>query len=357
MGNGNRRRILLLSLLGVTLILATLLMFREPPETPPPGPRIGKAGQTTDVIPKAWRAQTTIPKRELARASHVLWQDVVWTERAARARLAIVDGSILNLGPETRLQILPQDRISNQSALVLTFGKIRAEVLEKSREGRRFQIRTPTAVIGVVGTEFYVDAAPETTRVICLKGEVRVRNRQVEVVGEEILTEGKKTEVAKEQPPAPQTTASPAEIAQALATTTAADYVPDITLPDRQGNQVNLRQRAGRALVINYWAVWAPPAIAQIPLLNSLYAEFRDQGVDFIGIAMDTGGWNAINQFEQRTPIDYLVLLDEGGRAQQAFGVRGIPLTIFVDREGRIIHKQRGRANRATLRRHIQPLL
>ncbi|MFQ5779045.1 MAG: FecR domain-containing protein, partial [Terriglobia bacterium] len=299
MGQGNRRRTVLIGLLGVALIVGTILMFREPPEgaAPASAPRVGKAGRTTDVIPRAWRAQSKAAERELARAAPVFWQDIVWTERAARARLAIVDGSILNLGPETRLRVLPQDKTSSHTSLILQFGKIRAKVLKKSKEGRALRIQTPTAVMGVIGTEFYVDASPETTTVICLEGQVSVRNRRGEVAGEETLSAGEKTEVRKVEPPTPKRKATAAEMAQAVAVTTTADYVPSVTLPDRRGNRVDLRPRPGRALVINYWATWNPSGISLIPVLNSLYAEFRGQGVDFIGVSMDVGGWNAIDQF------------------------------------------------------------
>ena len=366
MAEGNLRRIVLLSFLGVALVAAVWLLWPKPPAAPPPGPRVGKAGETTDVIPKAYRGQTETAGRQLAKATPVYWQDIVWTEKAARARLTIVDGSILNVGPDTRLQILPQEAASNQSLMVLKFGKIRAEVQQRSQESGPFQIQTPTAVIGVVGTEFYLDASPQTTSVICLKGQVKVRNRKAEIAGEQTLNAGEKTTVEQNQPPEAKSVASAAEIAQALGETSVAPPPPppaplgpglDLTLPNRQSAQVNLRRFSGRVLVINYFATWAAPAKAQIPTLNTLNAEFRNQGVEFIGIAMDSGGWPAVDQFMQTTPVDYRVFLDEGGRAEKLFGITGIPTTILVDGQGRILVKQTGLINADRLRPMIQSVL
>lgn len=366
MAEGNLRRTILVSLLGVALIAGVWLLWPKPPAAPAPGPRVGKAGETTDVIPKAYRGQSETAGRELAKATPVYWQDVVWTEKAARARLTIVDGSILNLGPETHLQVLPREATSNQSALVLKFGKIRAEVQQRSQGEGPFQIQTPTAVIGVVGTEFYLDASPQTTAVICLKGQVKVRNRKTEIAGEQTLNAGEKTSVQRDLAPEPKSVASADEIAQALGETSATPPPPpplgpglDLTLPDRRSTQVNLRRFSGRVLVINYFATWAPPAKAQIPILNTLNAEFRNRGVEFIGIAgfTDTGGWGTVDQFMQTTPIDFRVLLDEGGRAEKLFGITGVPTTILVDRQGRILPKQTGLINADRLRPMIESLL
>lgn len=367
MAERNLRRTALVSLLGVALIAAVWLLWPKPPAPPPPGPRVGKAGETTDVIPKAYRGQSEAAGRELAKATPVYWQDLVWTEKAARARLTIVDGSILNLGPDTHLQILPREATSNQSALVLKFGKIRAEVQQRSQGEGPFQIQTPTAVIGVVGTEFYLDVSPQTTAVICLKGQVKVRNRKTEIAGEQTLNAGEKTTVAQEQAPEPKSVASADEIAQALGATSVTPPPPppppplgpgiDLTLPDRRSTQINLRRFSGRVLVINYFATWAPPAKAQIPILNTLNAEFRNQGVEFIGIAMDSGGWGPVDQFMASTPINFRVLLDEGGRAQQKFGITAMPTTILADRQGRILVRQTGLIDADRLRPMIQSVV
>jgi len=351
------RRVLILMVVGAALAGAVFFYFsrQEPaPLVPPAGPRVGKAGQTTDVIPRAWRGETETAGRELARATSVFWQDWVWTERRGRARVAIVDGSILNLGPETRLKVLPQDERTSYSTVELNYGKVRAEV-KTAAPGRRFEIRTPTAVIGVVGTEFFIDATEQKTRVLCLEGQVAVRNQQAEVVGEVTLAAGEKTDVAAAAPPAPKARASQAEIEQARALTRSSGL--DITLTDRQGNRVNLRERVGRALVVNYWATWAPPALAQIPDLNRLAAEFRDQGVEFIGVAMDSGGWPAVATSERTTPLRFTVLLDEGNRAAPILGIQAIPTTLLVDAQGRVVARWQGRTAANLMRSQIQRLL
>jgi thiol-disulfide isomerase/thioredoxin len=181
---------------------------------------------------------------------------------------------------------------------------------------------------------------------------VAVRNQQAEVVGEVTLAAGEKTDVAAAAPPAPKAKASAAELEQARALTRASGL--DITLGDRQGNRVNLRERVGRVLVVNYWAAWAPPARSQLETLNRLAAEFGGDGVEFVAVAMDSGGWRAVDTFERSLPIRFLVLLDEGNRAAAVLGVQAIPTTLLVDWQGQIVRRWVGQVDAETLRRELR---
>lgn len=72
----------------------------------------------------------------------------------------------------------------------------------------------------------------------------------------------------------------------------------------------------------------------------------------------EAGGWSEVHKFEQEQPIDYLVLLDQDQKAAVAFGgLTGLPVTIFIDREGRIAHKHIGITDIDVLRGNIEELL
>jgi thiol-disulfide isomerase/thioredoxin len=113
---------------------------------------------------------------------------------------------------------------------------------------------------------------------------------------------------------------------------------PDITLADRDGKQRALSEWDGKPLVINFWATWCAPCRREIPMLNTLAREHRDQGVEVIGIAVDFR--DDVLQYLQKMPIDYTVLIGEqdGMDAARAFGMEtiGLPFTAFTDSAGRI---------------------
>jgi thiol-disulfide isomerase/thioredoxin len=113
---------------------------------------------------------------------------------------------------------------------------------------------------------------------------------------------------------------------------------PDITLADRDGKPRSLSEWDGKALIINFWATWCAPCRREIPILNALARENREQGLEVIGIAVDFR--EDVLQYLQKMPIDYTVLIGEqdGMDAARAFGMDtiGLPFTAFTDSRGRI---------------------
>jgi len=84
----------------------------------------------------------------------VFWNDLVTTLQDGRARIALDDGSILNVGSNSSLKIIQHDAATQRTELQLAYGRLRASAVRLARSGSSFQVRTPTAVAGVVGTSF-----------------------------------------------------------------------------------------------------------------------------------------------------------------------------------------------------------
>lgn len=134
--------------------------------------------------------------------------------------------------------------------------------------------------------------------------------------------------------------------------------LPDFTLGTREGGEVSLSSFEGKVLVLNFWATWCLPCKVEIPFFNKTYAQYRELGVEFVAISEDVGGWSDIDAFVQETPIDYSVFLDPGENAGQAVGgLPGLPVTVFVDRTGRMAYKHVGITDVDTLRTNIERLL
>lgn len=127
------------------------------------------AGQINALIPAATRnSQTAKVKEELN------WNDLLKTEKTGRVRAGLKDGSILSVGSDSELRIVQHDSVSQQTELEMDFGKVRSQVTKVTKASGKFEMKTPNAVIGVIGTDFYTSFEGNKTTVICYKGQVSV---------------------------------------------------------------------------------------------------------------------------------------------------------------------------------------
>jgi thiol-disulfide isomerase/thioredoxin len=135
--------------------------------------------------------------------------------------------------------------------------------------------------------------------------------------------------------PLPHPSRTPAESAVAPKTP---ERLPQISLPGLDGKTRSLSEWRGRPLVINFWATWCEPCRREVPLLRSLRHERAAEGLEVVGIAIDSP--DAVRQYVADQGIDYPVLIGEQGGfdAITAFGMDTVlPFSVFADRAGRIV--------------------
>jgi FecR protein len=130
------------------------------------------AGKITAVVPivDVVRGAQQVPA---STSQQVFWGDVINTGHLARARVALNDGSILNVGSDSNLTIAKHDATQQQTDLELNYGRVRARAVKIVKPDGHYEIRTPTGVAGVVGTDFEIQSDNDTTRVVVFEGKVR----------------------------------------------------------------------------------------------------------------------------------------------------------------------------------------
>jgi hypothetical protein len=161
-----------------------------------------RAGQVSAAIPaEKVRHVGQTAELPLQVRDAVAWEDLVTTERTGRVRIALEDGTFLNIGARSQMRIVKHDAARQQTQVELTLGRLRGEVVKLTKPGAEFQVKTQTAVIGVVGTVFVVQAAANYTRVWCMSGTVAVQNINGAVSGAATLHAGQATTVPRGLPP------------------------------------------------------------------------------------------------------------------------------------------------------------
>jgi ferric-dicitrate binding protein FerR (iron transport regulator) len=185
----------------------------------PAGPPTTDVGRVSRLLPKV-ELQRGRTKLVLKENDTVAEADKIKTEPRGRARIVLHDGSILNLGSGSQMEVKAAPQGSQVGQMLLTYGRIRASVVAAATASRSpFEIRTKTAVCGVLGTDFFVDTRGGWTHVINISdpasgSRVRVANVNPRVRGEVTLNPGEGTVVRSGKPPDhPHVMGEPARLA------------------------------------------------------------------------------------------------------------------------------------------------
>jgi peroxiredoxin len=109
----------------------------------------------------------------------------------------------------------------------------------------------------------------------------------------------------------------------------------DFTLRDLSGKRWTLKEMKGSVVLLNFWATWCPPCRKEMPDLDALYRQFKDQGLVILAISDEDAG--KVRPFIDQEKINYPILLDPGGAVGKRFEIAGIPKTFVYDRDGKIV--------------------
>ena len=109
----------------------------------------------------------------------------------------------------------------------------------------------------------------------------------------------------------------------------------DFTLTELNGKTWTLKELRGKVVVVNFWATWCPPCRKEMPDLETLYKQFKDQGLVILAISDEDG--SKVRPFVAEQKVTYPILLDPGRKVNELFQIEGIPKTFVYDRGGKLV--------------------
>ena len=132
---------------------------------------------------------------------------------------------------------------------------------------------------------------------------------------------------------------------------------PNFTLMLFSGDTLELSSLKGKIVMVDFWASWCPPCREEAPVLATIYAEYRQHGVEFIGVDIweqhRDDGVNYVAELGLVFPTG----IDQKGDITVNYGVTGIPEKIFIDVNGIIVGKYQGPIDETQLRATLNSLL
>ncbi len=130
---------------------------------------------------------------------------------------------------------------------------------------------------------------------------------------------------------------------------------PEFKLSLFQGGEVDLAEYRGKPIVINFWASWCVPCRQEAPILEGLWRSYREMDVQFIGVDIQDSEADSL-RYLREFGITYPNGLDADGRITVDYGVIGIPVTFFINRQGVVERRWVGAVSETRMTQWVREL-
>jgi peroxiredoxin len=140
---------------------------------------------------------------------------------------------------------------------------------------------------------------------------------------------------------------------------------PNFILTDAKGHTINLSTYKGKVVLLDFWATWCGGCKTEIPWFMEFDAKYKDRGLAVIGVSMDEDGWKSVKPFLAlekdpetggHTAMKYPVVIGSESLAKQ-YHLTSMPMTLLIDREGRIAVSHSGMVEKDDWESKIRSLL
>lgn len=133
--------------------------------------------------------------------------------------------------------------------------------------------------------------------------------------------------------------------------------LPGIALTDSNGAPVDLSAYKGRVVLLDFWATWCEGCKEEIPWFMEFQDKYNKTGLTVVGASLDDDGWKSVKPYLSEHKINYRIVIGTFESAKQ-FGVdKGMPVSVLIDRDGKMADVHPGMVDKDAFEREIQTLL
>jgi peroxiredoxin len=110
---------------------------------------------------------------------------------------------------------------------------------------------------------------------------------------------------------------------------------PDFALRSSAGSNLRLSEHRGQVVMINFWATWCGPCRQEMPRLDEIFARYQPAGFTLLGVNIDQDSAGA-QRLADELGVTFPLLFDDEQSVSRLYDVQAMPMTVMVDREGKV---------------------
>jgi len=131
---------------------------------------------------------------------------------------------------------------------------------------------------------------------------------------------------------------------------------PDFAVDDASDNPVKLSDFRGKVVLLNFWATWCGGCQVEIPWFIEFQNKYKDNGFAVIGVSLDADGWKSVKPYVKEKAVNYPIVIGSQEVAQ-LYRVTAMPVTLLIDRDGRIASSHFGVVSKSDYKAEVEMLL
>jgi cytochrome c biogenesis protein CcmG, thiol:disulfide interchange protein DsbE len=131
---------------------------------------------------------------------------------------------------------------------------------------------------------------------------------------------------------------------------------PEFARADLAGRSIDLKSYRGKVVLLNFWATWCAPCQIELPKFDAWQKKYGAQGLQVVAVSMDDGD-APVRRTVRRLHLDFPVVMGDAKLGDEYGGVLGLPVTLLIDREGRVVAKLKGETDLTALELKVKQLL
>jgi cytochrome c biogenesis protein CcmG/thiol:disulfide interchange protein DsbE len=120
---------------------------------------------------------------------------------------------------------------------------------------------------------------------------------------------------------------------------------PNFTFPGLDGKMVSLADYRRQVVLVNIWATWCPPCVDEMPSMEKLYQELKDENFAILAVSIDTVETKAVAPFMKKNNLSFPALMDPDGTIKTLYQITGVPESFIINQQGILVEKIVGPRN------------